>query len=169
MVNLPPLESDAELVATPNVFADIIAGRAPASVVYRDDLVLAFMDIQPVNRGHTLVVPRRPARFLEELNEAETARIFLVGRQVARAIRTSGLPNTGIFVFLADGATAGQEVPHVHLHIVPRLAEDGFGFTLPGRYYSALPTREALEADAAKLRAELSERVEPRFNPSGEV
>lgn len=155
--NLPPLESDAELVATPNVFAQIIAGRAPASVVYRDDLVMAFMDIQPINPGHTLVVPLRPARFLNELTEDEAARIFVVGRRVARAIRASELPNTGILMFLADGATAGQEVPHTHLHVVPRSAGDGFEFGLPERYYQGLPERMKLDEDAAKLRAALSE------------
>ena len=150
--NRPPLENDTDLTVTNNVFADIIAGDAPASVVYRDDLVMAFMDIQPLNQGHTLVVPLRPARFLDELNEAEAARIFVVGRRVAQAIRASGLPCTGIFMFLADGATAGQEVCHVHLHVVPRFVGDELSFNLPERYFSAFPAREQLDQDAEKLR-----------------
>lgn len=149
---LPPLESDAELVAKHDFFADIIAGRAPASVVYRDELVTAFMDIHPINEGHTLVVPLRPARFLDELDDAEAARMFVVGREIARAIRAT-LPSTGILMFLADGVTAGQEVPHTHLHVVPRLAGDGFGFSLPARYGADLPERESLEVTAATLRA----------------
>jgi histidine triad (HIT) family protein len=154
--NQPPLESDAELVATHNVFADIIAGRAPVSEIYRDDLVIAFMDIQPINPGHTLVVPLRAARFLDELTDEEAAHIFVVGRKVARAIRASGLPCTGVTLFLADGVTGGQEVPHVHLHVVPRFAGDGFGFTLPERYFQDVPERERLDEDAATLRAALS-------------
>lgn len=152
--NLPPLESDAELIATPNVFAEIIAGRAPVSEVYRDDLVIAFMDIQPVTRGHTLVVPLRPARFLDELTDDEAARILVVGRKIARAIRASELPCTGITMFLADGVTGGQEVPHTHLHVVPRFAGDGFSLRLP-EHYSDLPGRERLEADAAQLKTAL--------------
>ena len=146
-----PLESNTDLIATNNVFAEIIAGDAPASVVYRDDLVMAFMDVQPLNQGHTLVMPLRSARFLDELNEAEAARIFVVGRRVAQAIRASDLPCTGIFMFLADGATAGQEVPHVHLHVVPRFAGDELSFNLPERYFN-FPEREQLDQDAEKLR-----------------
>ena len=153
--NLPPLESDADLIATPDVFAKIIAGRSPASIVYRDESVIAFMDIQPMNQGHTLVVPLRPARFLDELSDVEAARIFVVGRKVAGAICNSGLPCTGIFLFLADGATAGQEVPHVHLHVVPRFADDGLSFNLPERYHQ-LPKREELDEAASKIRAVLS-------------
>ena len=139
-----PSSSDAELIATPNVFAEIIAGRSPASIVYRDELVIVFMDVQPINQGHALVVPLRPARFLNELSDVEAAQIFVVGQKVAEAIRNSGLPCTGIFMFLADGATAGQEVPHVHLHVVPRFAGDGLSFNLPERY-STPPGREKLE------------------------
>ena len=150
----PPLESDAELVSTPDVFAEIIAGRSPVSLVYRDAQVVAFMDIQPINEGHILIVPVQPARFLAELDEAVAAHLFVVGQRVAAAIRASGLPNTGIFIFLADGATAGQEVPHVHLHVVPRFAGDGLGFTLPERYH-ALPERELLDKAALKIRSAL--------------
>ena len=150
-----PLESDTELVAAPNVFADIIAGRLPASVVYRDELVMAFMDIQPITEGHTLVVPIRTARFLDELSDVEAAQIFVVGRKVAKAIRKSGLLCTGIFLFLADGATAGQEVPHVHLHVVPRFAGDSLSFNLPERYYQ-LPKREELNEAASRIRAVIS-------------
>ena len=152
--NIPPLETDAELVSTPNVFAEIIAGRSPASFVYRDALVVAFMDIQPINEGHVLVVPVQPVKFLSELDEAVAARLFVVGQRVAAALRASGSPATGIFMFLADGATAGQEVPHVHLHVVPRFAGDGLGFTLPERYHT-LPEREALDEAALKIRSAL--------------
>lgn len=154
MKKLPPLETDAELVSAPNIFAEIIAGRSPASVVYRDAQVVAFMDIQPINEGHVLVVPVQPARFLAELDEAVAAHLFVVGQRVAGAIRASGLPATGIFIFLADGATAGQEVPHVHLHVVPRFAGDGLSFTLP-EHYSTLPEREALEEAALKIHSAL--------------
>lgn len=153
-LNVPPLGADAELVATPDVFAEIIAGRSPASVIYRDAQVVAFMDIQPINEGHVLIIPIQPARFLAELDEAVAAHLFVVGQRVAGAIRASGPACGGVLMFLADGATAGQEVPHVHLHVVPRFAGDGFGFTLP-KGYGTLPGREKLENDASKIRAAL--------------
>lgn len=154
-----PLESDAELIATADIFADVIAGRSPASVVYRDELIIALMDIQPINQGHTLVVPLRSARSLDELTEAEAARLFLVGRRVASAIRSSGLPCTGVWLFLADGATAGQEVPRAHLHVVPRFAGDGLSFNLPERY-DILPERKELDEAASKIRFALSQGIE---------
>ena len=67
MARTPPLGSDAELIAAKDVFADLVAGTVPASVVYRDERVMAFMDLQPINAGHVLVVPVQPARFLAEL------------------------------------------------------------------------------------------------------
>ena len=112
------------------------------------------MDVQPINEGHVLVVPVQPARFLAELDEAVAAHLFVIGQRVAGAVRASGLPTTGIFMFLADGATAGQEVPHVHLHVVPRFAGDGLGFTLLERYH-ALPERKVLDEDALKIRSAL--------------
>jgi len=153
----PPLESDTELVSANDVFAEIVGGTSPASVIYRDEHVVAFMDIQPINEGHTLVTPVRSARFLEELDEVVAAHLFVVGRKLARAIRASGLPGSGILMLLADGATAGQEVPRVHLHIIPRFAGDGFEFAFPERYFSALPQREKLDEAASKIRAALSD------------
>ncbi len=152
--NMPPLETDTELISTPNIFAEIIAGRSPASFIYRDAQVVAFVDIQPINEGHVLVIPVQPARFLTELDEAVAAHLFVVGQRVAGAVRASGLPTTGIFMFLADGATAGQEVPHVHLHVVSRFAGDGLSFKLP-EHYNTLPEREALDEAALKIRSAL--------------
>lgn len=153
------LEHDTALLATKDVFAEIIGGTLPASVVYRDEHVLAFLDIQPINEGHTLIVPVRPARFLEELDDALAAHLFVVGRKVARALRASDVPGTGICMFLADGATAGQETPRVHLHVFPRVEGDGFGLMLPERYFSALLERRELDEIALKLRSALSEMV----------
>lgn len=109
------------------VFSRILAGEAAASFVYRDDICAAFMDIRPINRGHVLVVPLEPASCLAALNEDTAAHLMRVGHRIAAAIRGSGLPCEGINLFLADGEAAGQEVFHVHLHIIPRFRGDGFG------------------------------------------
>jgi histidine triad (HIT) family protein len=151
----PPLDSDIELIAATDVFADIVAGTAPASVVYRDERVMAFMDLQPINASHVLVVPVQPARFLAELDASVAAHLFVVAQRVAQAIRDSGLPCSGIAMFLSDGASAGQEVRRVHLHVFPRFEGDGFGFTFPERYFAALPERQELDEAAGKIAAAL--------------
>ncbi|MBE7385533.1 MAG: HIT family protein [Leptolyngbya sp. SIO1E4] len=143
---------------TRNVFDEILAGRAPVSLVYQDDLVAAFMDIQPVNPGHVLVVPKKCAQFLWELDNETSARLFGVGRKVAQAIRDSGLQCEGINLFVADGAAAGQEVPHVHLHVFPRYRGDGFGLQFADRYFE-LPLRSQLDDAATKIRNALDEEI----------
>jgi len=136
------------------IFCDIIAGRAPASVVYRDLLVTAFMDIQPVNAGHLLVIPNEHAVDLGDLPPATGGRLFEVAQQLAGALRRTQMKCDGINFFLADGAAAGQEVFHVHLHVLPRFAGDGFGLRY-GPDYTKLPPRSALDEVAAVVRQAL--------------
>jgi histidine triad (HIT) family protein len=133
------------------IFCDILAGKSPASVVFKDDLCWAFMDIQPVNPGHLLIVPTYHAASLAQLDEASGARLFNVARRMAQALRNSGLECEGINLFLADGAAAGQDVFHVHLHVLPRYSGDGFGFTF-GPGYGERPARAALDATADRIR-----------------
>jgi histidine triad (HIT) family protein len=136
------------------IFCDIVAGRAPASLVYRDERVCAFMDIQPVNPGHLLVIPVAHAADLASLEEETGAQMFRVGQRMAAAIRRSGVRCDGVNLFLADGEAAGQEVFHVHLHVLPRHAGDGFSLRY-GPGYGVLPDRSALEAMASAVRAAL--------------
>ena len=133
------------------VFCDIVRGTVPASVVYSDSRVMAFMDIQPVNRGHLLIVPRVHASCLDELEEKTGALLLQVGMKLAGAIRGSGLRCEGVNLFLADGEAAGQEIFHVHLHVIPRFQGDGFGFRFAPEYYY-LPERIELDEVAAKIR-----------------
>jgi len=144
----------AQEVSGPCIFCDIVAGRALASIVYRDERVCAFMDIRPVNPGHLLVVPVTHASHLAALEPDTGARMFRVGQRLAAAIRSSGAPCEGINFFLADGEAAGQEVFHVHLHVFPRYAGDGFGLHY-GPGYDVLPDRSALEAMASAVRGAL--------------
>jgi histidine triad (HIT) family protein len=110
------------------IFSKILSGEAEASFVYRDELVSAFLDLHPVNPGHTLVIPNKPAVGLADLDDATAARMFNIGRRIAAAMRSSDIECDGINLLLADGEVAGQEVFHVHLHVVPRVSGDGFGF-----------------------------------------
>lgn len=140
------------------IFAKILAGEAPASFVYRDDAVAAFMDIQPVNTGHVIVVPVKPVAYLADLDDATAARMMIVARRIAEAIRKSGLKCEGVNLFLADGASAGQEVFHVHLHIYPRFSGDGFGFQYDERHFQS-PSRVELDEAARRIGAALEKPI----------
>ena len=137
------------------VFEKILAGELPATFVYRDDLVAAFMDIQPITPGHTLVVPLLKAATLAELPPATGERMFAVAQRIGAAIRRTELACEGINLFLADGVAAGQTVFHLHLHVFPRHAEDGFRWKLPDGYYTP-PPREEIANTGAAIRAALA-------------
>lgn len=134
------------------VFCAIVAGRAGASVVHEDARALAFLDVRPVGPGDLLVVPRTHAAGLEDLDEETGAHLFRVAHRLARALRRSGLPCEGINVFLADGAAASQTVFHVHLHVFPRVAGDGF--RLDVAWLDRTP--EQLDDDATRVRRGLA-------------
>jgi histidine triad (HIT) family protein len=136
-------------------FCAIIRGDAPATFVHQDDLVVAFMDIRPVQPGHLLVVPRVHAQLVPELDDRTLARLWAVATVLNRALRASALPTDAVSVYVADGDAAGQEVAHVHIHLIPRRADDGFGFRFPPGYGSQ-PGRLALETIADQIRGGIS-------------
>jgi diadenosine tetraphosphate (Ap4A) HIT family hydrolase len=129
-------------------FCDIAAGRGPASVVHSDASVIAFLDIRPLNTGHLLVIPRAHAACLADLDPALGGHMFAVAQRMAAALRRSGLPCEGVNLFLADGEAAFQEVFHVHLHVIPRNAGDGFRIKAKWRR----PSRTELESVAGRVR-----------------
>ena len=133
------------------VFCRIIKGIAPASVVYTDEKVVALMDIQPVNPGHVLIIPKAHAAQLSELDEETGAHMFRIAMRIAEALRRSDIKCEGINLFLADGEVAFQDVFHVHLHIIPRFRGDGFEIKV-GPQYGLKTDRETLDKIAEKIR-----------------
>jgi len=133
------------------VICQLVASEIEVSTLHQDDLCSAFMDIQPVTPGHLLVVPNRHAVYLADLTEEEGAQIFRIGKRMAAALRVCGVKCEGINFFLADGIAAGQEVFHVHLHVIPRFPGDGFGLKLPPDYHD-MPPRSELDDIAGKIR-----------------
>lgn len=133
------------------IFCRIVGGTIPASIIHHDDDIIAFMDIGPVNPGHLLVVPAAHAASLAELGPRDGEKMFGVAHRLAAAVRRSELRCEGINLFLADGAAAGQEVFHVHLHLVPRFRGDAVRFSWP----RTQPSREDLNTHAAAIRAAL--------------
>ena len=136
------------------VFCQIIEGHVQASTVFHDQVVTAFMDINPLTPGHLLVVPNQHIADLRGLDYKTGAHRVDVGRRAAAALRRSGMRCEGINLFLADGAAAGQTVFHLHLHVIPRFHGDGFGIVHGARGRSPA-SREDLEHQATRIRMAL--------------
>ena len=133
------------------IFCQILKGEGPASFTYEDDTIVAFMDIQPITHGHMLVVPREHAVLMQDVNETVAMRTFRVARRMASLARNT-LGAGGVNLFVADGEVAFQDVPHFHVHVIPRYQGDGFSLGFPPSYEHP-PSRAELEAVAAAIRA----------------
>ncbi|MBD3353008.1 MAG: HIT domain-containing protein [Candidatus Lokiarchaeota archaeon] len=125
--------------------------KLPVSIVYEDDVLMAAMDIQPINRGHVLVFPKKHASFLSELDPDTGGMMFKLGQKIAASLRKSEIKCEGVNFFLADGEAAFQEILHCHLHVFPRFKGDGFKLKF-GRDYKNLPEREELDQIAEEIK-----------------
>jgi histidine triad (HIT) family protein len=134
-------------------FCELIQGSAEVSICYEDSDAIAFMDIQPVNNGHVLVVPREHHESLLDVPEELGVHLFKATMRIANAIRhVTGCEDMNIVV--NSGAAAGQDEPHYHVHIIPRRADDGFDIPLPFNG-SEMPDRTILDAYAVQIIAAL--------------
>ncbi|NHK32504.1 MAG: HIT family protein [Asgard group archaeon] len=124
------------------IFCKIVRKEEFAAVLYEDDDIIAFIDIKPINEGHALIVPKKHSILVEELEEKLYLKMFPVARKIASKIKEKFPDTKAIMYFIADGEYAGQEVPHVHLHVIPRKPNDGFDFTFDPAYYDRLLTEE---------------------------
>lgn len=123
------------------VFCQIIDGNIPGRIVYEDDDVVSFLDANPLSRGHTLVVPRDHHERVADLPDADRDAVFATLGRLAPVVE-SAVDADGINVGMNDGTAAGQEVPHVHGHLVPRFeGDDG------GAVHSIVRTRPDLPDD----------------------
>ena len=100
------------------IFCKIARKEAPASVVYEDDEVIAFLDINPIERGHTLVIPKRHFVDIWDIEAGVLTQMVMVTQQVARKLATT-LNTEGINTFSASGKPAGQDIYHFHIHVIP--------------------------------------------------
>jgi histidine triad (HIT) family protein len=136
------------------VFCDIVRGEVSASYVYQDKICVAIMDIQPINPGHLLVVPKIHAASLAELDPATGGHLFQVAQRLATGLRNSGVQCEGVNLWLADGEAAFQDIFHVHLHVIPRYTNDGFDLILSSAYYTR-PERTELDEIARKIKQQI--------------
>jgi len=109
------------------VFCKIRDGQIPSVKIYDDEWTFAIMDINPLNEGHLLVIPKAHAPTLYEIAEDDLGRTAIVAKRIALALRRALRPD-GLNVLQANGAAAFQSVPHFHLHLIPRWSGDGKGF-----------------------------------------
>jgi histidine triad (HIT) family protein len=137
------------------VFCQIIAGEVEASFAYADASTVVFADRHPVNPGHVLVVPRRHIGRIAELDAATASGIWTTAVLVGSAVTKSGGASVGVNILLSDGEVAGQEVAHVHAHVIPRHRDDGFHIDAD-TWHDRAPSRQQLDDSAASLRVALS-------------
>ena len=134
----------------PCVFCKIVSGEIPSTKVYEDDLVLSFMDINPINLGHLLVIPKKHSRLVRDMDPKTSAHLFDVSQKISSAMRLSGINCEGINFLINDGRSAGQEVEHVHMHLIPRFSGDKFKVS----FISSIerPKREVLDEISKKIK-----------------
>ena len=132
------------------IFCQIAAGKLPAVKLYEDELVVAFLDLGPINYGHTLVIPKEHHESSSTIPEATAGRMFHVGGRIGVALKRQEAYDA-FNLHLADGAAAGQVVMHAHLHVVPRGVEDGFRWNWRQLKYA----ENGMAEKAAKIRAKL--------------
>ena len=125
------------------IFCKIVAGEIPSIRVYEDSDVLAFMDIGPLVKGHTLVIPKSHHNLISETPDDVLAKVIAVVRRVAQA-QKNGLGADGVNIHQANGTAAGQVVPHLHFHVVPRFHHDGHHWNWTPHPYADLSEASAL-------------------------
>ncbi|MFH1871541.1 MAG: HIT family protein [Pseudomonadota bacterium] len=132
---------------TTTIFSRIIAGELPCAKVYEDELVFAFMDAGQVNPGHVIVASKAPVETLMEADEATAKAMMAAAWRIARAVQEAFAP-AGMTILQANQAAGWQTVPHLHLHVLPRHADDGVELTWPRKE----PGLEKLKELAAQIR-----------------
>ena len=108
------------------IFEQIVDGEIPSYTVYEDETTYAFLDVNPLAPGHTLVIPKQPYERLNDMPPEEAADVFGVLSKIVPAVEAAVGADAST-VAVNNGEEAGQEVPHVHWHIIPRFADDGAG------------------------------------------
>jgi histidine triad (HIT) family protein len=132
------------------IFCKIVRGEAPATMVLEDEHTIAFMDIGHVNPGHTIVALKAHVETIYGLDDEQAGAIFRAATRIAKAAKRALAP-AGMTLLQANEVAGWQTVPHFHLHVLPRHANDGAALTWPAKR----PPREDLERYAGQIRAAL--------------
>jgi len=136
------------------LFCAIAQGRVPSKKVYDDSDTVAFLDINPRNKGHTLVVPKEHHESLMDMPEEKAAEVFKVVKKVAMAAKDA-VEADGINIGQNNGKVAGQVVPHVHFHVIPRFETD----KVKAGAEALLPPKKLEEAEMNKIAKDIRENM----------
>ena len=126
------------------IFCKIVKGEIPCNKIYENSDILAFLDIAPVNIGHCLIIPKKHFANIYETPEEILASMIKASKIVARAIK-SETKSDGINVTMNNDPAAGQVIFHSHMHVIPRLTDDGFGL-----WHGRRPYKEGEASEVAK-------------------
>ena len=110
------------------VFCEMVSENTYTGLIYEDKKLFVIPTLEPVNKGHILIIPKKHAPSIDDLDEKTVGQSMVLAKKLSAAIRKSKFKCEGINIFLADGESAGQEVFHFHLHVYPRYNDDGWGF-----------------------------------------
>ena len=141
------------------IFCEIAARRAPAAIVFEDALTLAFVDLRQFNAGHILVIPRAHLHDVRELDETTGSALMLTVSRIARAVGNA-FPNQGMSLWSSIGEAAFQEVPHLHVHVHPRLLNDDMLRVYPAEPHNT--NADVLTQYAERVRDQLRNDGAPR-------
>ena len=133
------------------IFCKIVRGEMPSSVIFEDEHCIAFMDVFPVTEGHCLLIPKKHYVNMYDVDPEAVGylakKLSDLSRRVQNATGAEGVLN-----IVANGEGAGQEVPHLHFHVIPRNKNSPFGFRFPPDYRESMAPRETLDRMAEKIR-----------------
>ncbi|MHA2361537.1 MAG: HIT family protein [Candidatus Thorarchaeota archaeon] len=129
------------------IFCKIVRGEIPSSIIFEDDVCIAFMDVFPISEGHCLVIPKQHFVNMLDVDLHLARRVAELDRKVHKVFGQIGILNA-----VANGPEARQEVPHLHFHIIPRSKGDGIGFRFPNGYREKMESREELDRIATLIR-----------------
>ncbi len=127
------------------IFCQIVQGLIPAAKLYESDHVLSFLDINPINHGHALVIPKKHYATIFEIAEEDLLHTVSAARTVASAIKQA-LSCEGVNLVQNNLRAAGQLIDHFHIHVIPRFEGDGFLTSWPGKPYREGAIEEVREA-----------------------
>lgn len=125
------------------IFCKIVSGEIPSYKIFEDEKTLAFLDIKPVRPGHTLIIPKKHVQNLEEVNPEDLAALILTVKKIGKLLKDKLLVE-GYNISSNNDAIAGQVIPHLHFHIVPRASGDGLTLW-PGYDYQSGEAGQILE------------------------
>ena len=136
----------------PTIFEQIVSGDIPGRIVHETDTTAAFLDANPLARGHTLVIPKEPYEHLDDMPAEIASDVFGVVHELTPVIEDA-VDADATTIGMNNGEAAGQEVPHAHVHIVPRFEGDG-----GGPIHAVSPSRPELsDAELDEIETAISE------------